>query len=99
MRIEKHPILGDQALTDQVKINFEGIEIMANKGEPIATALMNAGIKDLRYTRKHHEPRGVYCAIGRCTDCMMVVNGQANVRTCITVVEDGMSVERGNQKK
>ena len=38
------------------------------------------------------EPRGVFCAIGRCTDCVMVVNGKPNIRTCITPLEEGMDV-------
>lgn len=77
-----------------IKIYFEGAELAAEEGEPIAVALLAAGIKDFRITRKRREPRGVYCAIGRCTDCMMVVDGQANVRTCITPATDGMQVER-----
>ena len=36
---------------------------------------------------------GVYCAMGRCTDCMMIVDGEPNVRTCITPVRDGMRVQ------
>lgn len=95
MRINDHPILEKRSQGKTIYIIFEGKEIPAVENEPIATALMNAGIKDFRYTRKKHEPRGVYCAIGLCTDCMMTVNGQLNVRTCITPVEDGMVVERG----
>lgn len=26
-------------------------------------------------SKKKHEPRGIFCAIGRCTDCVMVVDG------------------------
>ncbi|HIV68925.1 MAG TPA: (2Fe-2S)-binding protein [Candidatus Butyricicoccus stercorigallinarum] len=37
--------------------------------------------------------RGVFCAIGRCTDCVMVVNGKPNVRTCVTPLEEGMTVQ------
>ena len=94
MRINNHPILGEEPKTQEVTIVFEGKKIPAKANEPIAAALMNAGIKDFRYTRKNHDPRGIYCAIGRCTDCMMVVNGRPNIRTCITPVEDGMIVER-----
>jgi predicted molibdopterin-dependent oxidoreductase YjgC len=54
--------------------------------------MLAAGLKVFRRTPKLHSPRGVYCAIGRCTDCVMVVNGRANVRTCVTPVEDGMVV-------
>jgi len=97
MRIKDHPILGKKEDKKKVTIIYEGQKILADDKEPIAVALMNAGIKDFRYTRKKHEPRGIFCAIGRCTDCMMVVNGQPNVRTCITPVEDGMIVEREKQ--
>ncbi len=40
-----------------------------------------------------YEPRGLFCAIGRCTDCVMTVDGVPNVRTCVTLVEGGMSIE------
>lgn len=95
MRINNHPILGEESEPEDITIIFEGKRLPAKSNEPIATVLMNAGIRDFRYTKKKHEPRGVYCAIGRCTDCMMTVNGRPNVRTCITHAEDGMVVERG----
>ena len=95
MRIDKHPILGEKQKKKKVTIYFEGTPIQAEEGDMAAVALMNAGIRSFRQTRKNGEPRGVYCAIGRCTDCMMVVNGRPNVRTCITPVEDNMTLERG----
>ncbi len=42
---------------------------------------------------KEHKPRGIFCAIGRCTDCVMVVNGKPNIRTCVTPLEEGMKVQ------
>ena len=63
------------------------------EGEPIAAALRVAGVMAHRYTAKRHEPRGVFCAIGRCTDCVMVVDGKPNVRICITPLKEGMVVE------
>ena len=45
-----------------------------------------------RYTSKRHEPRGIFCAIGRCTDCVMVVDGVPNIRTCVTPLHEGMDV-------
>lgn len=98
MRIEEHPILGEKDERNKVTIIFEGKNIEAEEGEPVAVALMNAGIRDFRVTRKKAEARGVFCAIGRCTDCMMTINGRPNVRTCITPVEEGMIVERGRLK-
>lgn len=60
----------------------------------MASALMNAGIRVFRTTARRKEPRGIFCAIGRCTDCMMIVDGVPNTRTCVTYVRDGMRVEK-----
>lgn len=95
MKYDEHPVLGNRTKGRNVKIFFEEAEISAEEGEPVAVALMAAGIKDFRMTRKSHEARGVYCAIGRCTDCMMVIDGQPNTRTCVTPVVEGMSIKRG----
>jgi aerobic-type carbon monoxide dehydrogenase small subunit (CoxS/CutS family) len=76
-----------------VLIEVDGQVIQAVAGEPIAAALLAAGKTVFRYTRKRHEPRGVFCAIGRCTDCMMVVDGVPNVRTCVTPVRAGMKIQ------
>lgn len=92
MRIDNHPILGEYKKGKEIKIKVNGIEIIAYEGEMIATALMASGLKVFRYTSKNHEPRGIFCAIGRCTDCVMEVNGTSNVRTCITPVKEGMVI-------
>lgn len=94
MRIKDHPILGPLKEVKEVTISFNGRQIKAIEGEPIAAALYAKGIRVLRRTRlAGGEPRGIFCAIGRCTDCVMVIDGVPNVRTCITPVRDGMRVE------
>lgn len=93
MRVSEHPILGALPEAEVVTIYFDGQSIPARAGEPIEAALMNAGIRAFRTTAKRHEPRGIFCAIGRCTDCMMIVDGVPNTRTCVTLVRDGMQVE------
>lgn len=93
MRINEHPILGNDNREDTVTITFDGKKITAYKGEMIAAALMANGVYKFRYTEKHNRPRGIYCGIGRCTDCVMIVDGIPNVRTCVTEVRDGMKVE------
>lgn len=93
LRIKKHPILGDYREGKRVKIVVNGKEISAYEGEPIAAALLAAGIHVFRRTRKRNDPRGPFCGIGLCTDCVMEVNGKPNVRTCVTPVEEGMTVK------
>lgn len=91
-RIKEHPILGVQEKGELVKFTFDGEELEGYEGEPIAVALKAAGVMVHRYTQKEHKPRGIFCAIGRCTDCVMIVNGEPNVRTCITPLASGMDV-------
>ena len=93
MRVIKHPILDELDTSARVTIFYNGQPVEALEGEPIAAALINAGITAFRTTQKRGEPRGIFCAIGRCTDCMMVVDGHPNTRTCVTPVRDGMHVE------
>ena len=92
-RIIDHPILANDPGRKEVTIYYEDKPIKALAGEPVAAALMSAGIRSFRKTVKRGEARGVFCAIGRCTDCMMIVDGKPNVRTCVTLVEDGMRLE------
>lgn len=91
--IHDHPILGVDEPAKTVTLLVDGQPLTAREGDMIAAALLRAGIRINRYTSKHHAPRGVFCGIGQCTDCVMVVDGQRNVRTCITRVADGMVVE------
>ena len=93
MRVKKHPILGDELRKEDAVIFVDRKEIPAIEGEPIAAALLAAGIKKFRYTHKEGKARGIYCGIGRCTDCIMTVDGQPNVRTCVAPVTNGMVVE------
>jgi predicted molibdopterin-dependent oxidoreductase YjgC len=93
MRIKNHPILDEDTRTDEVTVTIEGKPYTAIRGEMIAATLMANGITLHRYTAHQQEPRGIFCGIGQCTDCVMTVNGKPNVRTCITPVEEGMVIE------
>ena len=93
MRIQEHPILGEPQKGRSIEFTHDGNVMEGFEGEPIAVALRAAGVMAHRHTKKYDKPRGIFCAIGRCTDCVMVVNGKPNVRTCITSLEEGMTVE------
>lgn len=92
-RIEEHPILGKQEKGKMVAFYHDGEKIYGYEGEPIAEALKAAGVMVHRYTNKKHKPRGIFCAIGRCTDCVMVVDGKPNVKTCVTPLKEGMQIQ------
>lgn len=92
MRITQHPILGEVNKGRLVKFDYDGKIFEGYEGEPIAAALKAAGVMVHRHTKKD-SPRGIFCAIGRCTDCVMVVDGIPNVRTCVTPLISEMRVQ------
>lgn len=92
-RIEHHVVLGDLPEEKIVQITVDGKTIDAREGEPILAALLANDIQVQNISAKRHEPRGYFCGIGRCTNCVMTVDGDPSVRTCVTSVEAGMVIE------
>jgi predicted molibdopterin-dependent oxidoreductase YjgC len=92
-RISQHPILTfpEKKL---IHFYFEGKELSGYEGEPIAASLVANGIKVFRYTEKLKRPRGFFCAVGKCSSCLMVVDGKPNVMVCVEPLNAGMKVTR-----
>jgi aerobic-type carbon monoxide dehydrogenase small subunit (CoxS/CutS family) len=78
---------------ERVTFTFNGASCHATPGESLAAALLSSGVRSLRRSRRTGEPRGVYCGIGLCFDCIVTVDGRPNARACMTLAEDGMRVE------
>lgn len=97
MRIENHPVLAFKK-GRPVTFTFDGKILEGFEGEPVAAALHANGIRVLGHSHGRNRPRGFYCAIGNCSSCKMVVNGEANVRVCVEPLKDGMAVETQNGK-
>lgn len=91
--IEKHPILQfDRG--KRVKFYFEGRELEGFENQPIAAALHAAGIRVLSLSERHNRPRGFFCAVGKCSSCLMEVDGKQNVMVCMEPLREGMRVCR-----
>jgi aerobic-type carbon monoxide dehydrogenase small subunit (CoxS/CutS family) len=75
------------------EFTLNGRPVKAFPGETIAAALLAAGWRNFRRTTILDQPRSLYCGMGVCWECAMVVNGRPNVRTCMTLAEPGMRVE------
>ena len=97
MRIEHHPIL-EFKRGEKLTFFFNGKETEAYSGETIAGALHAAGVKELAKSPNLHRPRGLFCAIGNCSSCLMEVDGQPNIRVCVTKVQPGMKVALQHEK-
>jgi predicted molibdopterin-dependent oxidoreductase YjgC len=76
-----------------VTVLVEGRPVGAFLGETVATVLLAEGHVALR-TTVQGQPRGVFCGMGVCFDCLVVVDGKPNTRACMTFVEEGMRIAR-----
>ena len=90
--VREHPI-AEYPERVPVSFTFDGRPLSGLEGQPIAAALLDNGIRIFRRTRKTRQARGLFCGIGQCSDCVVVVNGRPNVRSCVTPLEDGMVIE------
>jgi hypothetical protein len=88
-----HRIIKGFERSKEFEIEVDGEKITAFQGETIASALIGAGRQTFRRTPKKNQPRGLYCGIGLCYECMMVVDGVPNTRACQTLATPGCRVE------
>ncbi|MCP4308971.1 MAG: (2Fe-2S)-binding protein, partial [bacterium] len=79
--------------TDTVAIDFEGEVVRARRGESLAASLTGNGVRAFRTTRTGAS-RGVFCGMGVCQDCLVEVDGRANQRACMVMVDGPMQVRR-----
>ena len=75
-----------------VTLQLDGKPLPARRGQTVAAAMLAAGQRVLRHTRRTGKPRGLFCAMGVCFDCVMTIDGEPGVRACMTKVEEGMRV-------
>jgi predicted molibdopterin-dependent oxidoreductase YjgC len=68
------------------------VATVAYEGESVGAALLAAGQRRLRLSPRRGEPRGMYCGIGVCFECLVAIDGRHGVRACQTPVRDGMRV-------
>lgn len=76
----------------KLQIRINGRFHTAYTGESVHAALLAAGYRVLRKTAKTQEPRGLFCGMGICYDCLVTINGIPHQRACMTLVEAGMEI-------
>ncbi|MBF6044728.1 (2Fe-2S)-binding protein [Streptomyces sp. NRRL B-1677] len=74
-------------------VYVDGERHRALPGQTVAALLLATGRRSWRTTRLGGRPRGVFCGIGVCYDCLLVVNGLPDVRACLRELRDGDRVE------
>ena len=76
-----------------IEFTFDGEKISAIAGQSVAAALLAANQRALRKTRFNNNERGVFCGIGVCFDCLVVIDGITNQRACLIEARPGMKVQ------
>ena len=85
-RLEKNP-------EKQVTVFIDGDPFEVPAGETVAAAVLVSGIRHTRTTPVSNTPRAPFCLMGVCYECLMVIDGLPNQRTCRLTVAEGMKIE------
>jgi hypothetical protein len=83
----------ESAARRTVRLQIDGEPFTARDFQTIAAALLASGRLSWRTTARYRKPRGVFCGIGVCFDCLLTVNGVRDVRSCQRRAVDGDVVE------
>lgn len=76
---------------EPLQLTVDGNPLQAYRGQTIAAALYASGRRIFRRTRVNGKPRGLYCGMGVCFDCIVKVDGETE-RACMRQVEEGMRI-------
>ena len=80
------------SVTLDVALRWNGTEVRCRAGETVAVALLCAGRLDMRRSPRTGSPRGAFCMMGVCQECLVRIDGVLR-QACLTPVENGMRVE------
>jgi len=82
-------------MTDStVVVYIDGEKREVPQGVSVAAALLASGHgPQFRRTSRRAQPRGMFCGMGVCYDCLVTIDGRPEVRACMTAAAAGMRIE------
>ncbi len=80
-------------MTHRLTLSLDGEPLTAAPGQSVGAALTDAGVRSWRSTRHGGRPRGLFCGIGVCFDCLLTIDGRPNQRACLATARDGMTLQ------
>lgn len=78
---------------EEIPFTLDGREMVGRQGDTVASALHAQGIRVLYRSVRYHRPRGYFCGVGKCANCLMRVDGEPNVRACTRELQEDTAVE------
>ncbi|TFG20600.1 MAG: sulfurtransferase [Promethearchaeota archaeon] len=89
--INEHPILPIPQ-RKQVDFTFNGTPLKGYEGIVISSNLFLNGIKIFGHHHKDKSPQGIFCAMGQCSQCTVLVNGQP-MKSCMIPLKPDMKID------
>ena len=77
-----------------VTVFLDGKPLSVAADDTVAAALLTAGVTEFCSSPRHGSPRGPYCMIGNCYDCLLEIDGMPYRQGCLTTVAEGMRIRR-----
>lgn len=77
----------------RVPVTCDGVMLDLPLGANLAAALLATGIDVFRHTPVSGAPRGPFCMMGACFDCLVEIDGVVR-QACIVDVSDGLIVRK-----
>ena len=81
----------DIVRTAKVSFTFNGKSLLAHEGESLAAALMQAKQLHISDAPAGGAPRGLFCCMGLCQECVVQVEGKT-IESCRLPVFQGLRV-------
>ncbi len=79
-----------------LEFEFDGRKVRGFQGDTVASALAASGVSTFSRSFKYHRPRGLLCVSGSCPNCLLTVDSEPNVRSCMIPIQAGMRVKHQN---
>ncbi len=77
-----------------ITIEVDGEPVAAAPGDSVAAAMLASGVAEFRRAPVDGGPRGPWCAMGVCFECLVEIDGEPNRQACMTPVREGLCVAR-----
>ena len=82
-----------------VAISIDGERVEARLGDTVAVALLAADRIATRVSPVSGTPRGHYCLMGVCFECLVTIDGVGNRQSCLIEVREGMRIETQRSRR
>jgi predicted molibdopterin-dependent oxidoreductase YjgC len=82
-----------------VAVTIDGKPVQAREGDTVAAAMLAAGYETCRTTPVSEAPRGPYCMMGVCFECLVTIGSVGNRQGCLVRVQAGMRIETQHGKR